>query len=251
MASIVSDTDAREFLGLAADDPVLPLIRRGVERAVTQWTGWELARASYTRYFPKIERGGEGTDFPGEFGVVPNTGGRTDEIYLDHKYVLASGFAVYEFAGAYAGQSDSTDWEALTLGDEFALDLFDDNVCRSGGVKRLGAEWPKARGSVKATYTAGFTATELSGVMDGSADYTDASDIRLAVQIALTKAWNEVMQHRKNQRGVAGPFTAESIEGYSYSKDAAAAALLTGMAAKLPLESLELLQPYRKYGLVV
>lgn len=233
--AIVSDTDACQILGLDATDVLLPLVRGPAEDACKDYLGWDPERSAKTEYYARTERGGESFYWLGEWGSHSSIGGRTDVQPLKRPWVLASGLQVWEFSGAWMGQSDDTDWELLTLGDEYYLDLDDDNVSESGHLIRLGAEWPKQRGSVKVTYTAGFTPTELNGAMTEDTDYTRASAIRLAVMETIAKAYNEMKAQQKNPRThAAGVLVGERVPDYGYTADGPATRLQQGMLIDVP-----------------
>jgi len=254
---IVTETEARAFCGAPEGDPVLTMIHRGVENDITQFLGWKPERQTHTRTFPHSEFGGRDDYFVGSFGVVPRAGGVTDVLALDHKYVLNDGtLYVQESAGAYFGQTTNTTWQTLTKGSHYAIEVDEDessdggHVSRSGTLLRIGTEWPKSRGSVRVTYNAGFTATELDGSLSGEADYTDASAIKYSVMQALGRAFNQAKMHQYTQQTgrPGGLATSESISGYSYSLDGASAQMTVGLGMVLPVEVMQRLQKFRKYG---
>jgi hypothetical protein len=230
------------------------MIHKAVEKDVAQFLGWEVERATYTRYFPKGDVGGKDDYFVGQFGSIPRVGGTTDALCLDHKYVLLnSTLRVYEYSGAYYGQVSETNWASneLTRGTHYALEMDgDEYVSRSGILIRLGADWPRSRGGVKVSYMAGFTATEFTGAMNGEADHTNASDIRYSVLQALGRAYSQAKMHQYSQKTgrVGGLVTSESIGGYSYSMDGGAAVAMAGMGQTLPVEVQHRLMKYRRFG---
>jgi len=257
--SIISDAEARDFLGIDSDDAILPYIRRPIEKAVKAFLRWNPERHTVTKYYPKGQVGGEYSNWPGEnvaggeetwpkrgSGIVNTVGGLSTVLQLDDKFVIPSGLTVYETAGAYMGQVSSS-WTLLTLGTHYWLDLDDANFCETGHLVRLNASWPKQPGSVKVTYSAGFTAAQLAGT---DSDY-DASDIRLATFIAVQKAYNEIKTNRPNTSTgrAAGPIVSETIDGYSYTLAQSSAVAQFGFAQALPLASKKLLQRYRSYRL--
>lgn len=255
--SIVSANEARAFCNAPEGDIVLSLVLKGVHKDIEQFLGWKPERATYKRLFTKGENGGRGDYFVGSYGGIPLSGGIRDTLPLDHKYVLNDGVLnVRECAGAYFGQAVGTDWETLTKGEHYAIEVDEDSssdgghVSRSGHLLRMGADWPTARGSVEVTYQAGFTATEFSGDLSGEADYTDASDIKYAALQAIGRAYNQAKMHQYGQQTgrPGGLATAESIAGYSYSLDGATAQATMGLGLVLPVEVMQRLQKYRRYG---
>ncbi len=249
---IVSDTDARAFTGADEGDSLLGMLQHGVERAVRQFVGWELERATYTRYYPRSDPGGDTDPFVVGQGSIASLGGLSEVLQLDHMYVLNSDLSVYEQSEAYYGQGSDADWSSnqLTKGESWVLDTADGQVSESGQLIRLDGTWPKQRGSVKVTYTAGFTASELLGTKSGVESYTDASDIRMAVLLALGKAYSQAKmhQHSGDPKRPSGLITSESITGYSYSLHPEVAAMMSGLADSLPLECHRLLHKYKRYA---
>lgn len=249
---IVSDADAHAFTGADEGDSLLGFVHLGIERAVTRFVGWKMERATYTRYYPRSDPGGDADPFVLGQGTVAALGGLSDVLVLDHCYVLNADMSIFEQSEAYYGQGDDADWSAnqLTRGESWVLDTADGYVSESGMVIRLDGTWPKQRGSVKAIYRAGFTASELLGTKSGAESYTDASDVRLAVLLALGKAYGQAKTHQYNKDakrpGVL--ITSESITGYSYGMHPEVAAMLAGLTGALPLESMRLLQSYKRYG---
>ena len=248
--AILSVEDATAILNLSCDDTLLPLLVNGAEKLCKNFMGWDPERSAQTEYYPVSERGGGYDHFVENWGSHLSTGGRTRILQLKRGFVLASGLVVEEYSGAYMGQNDDVSWETLTLGGSYILDLDDDNLSESGHLRRLGSYWPRSRGSVKVTYTAGFTSTELSGSMGGSTDYTDASDIRLAVMLMVQKMYNEMKPQQSSSSGsgagVAGPLTSEKVPDYSYTRDATSSRALTGMMLDLPPEIKQILNRYTK-----
>lgn len=248
--AILDNETARTFLGVDADEHLVPFLRPMVERAVEQCVGWSIEQATYTRYYPKGERGGANVPyFPGPFGGQPQVGGQTHCIFLDHKFVRSASLQAWEKSGAYYGQAETFDDDSeLTLGTHFVLDMDgSDAVSESGCLRRLGACWPTDPGSVKATYKAGFTSQELKG---SSGAAWDASDLRYAALLTLQQAFNQLKTHQKDEAtGRRGLIIAESIEGYSYQLDPRIAATLQGMVVEVPPAARNLLNKYRRYSI--
>ncbi len=249
--AILDNESARAFLDVDADEHLVPFLRPMVERAVEQCVGWEIEQATYTRYYPKSERGGGNVPyFPGTFGGQPQVGGQTYCIFLDHKFVRTTSLQVWEKSGAYFGQAETFDDDSeLTIGTHFVLDMDGSStVSESGCLRRLSAYWPTAVGSVKVTYKAGFSATELKG----SASTWDASDLRYATLLTLQQAYNQLKTHQKDaDTGKRGLITAETIEGYSYQLDPGVAATLQGMQVEVPPAARRILDKYRRYSIAM
>lgn len=251
---IVSDTDAIAYCGCDSGDPVLPMLHLGVEKAIKQFLRWNPVYTSYTEYYPKGEPGGADDEFVENYGSIPRRGGVGDTLQLQQKFVRKTPMRVFEQSGAWFGQATDADFDAneLTYGEQWVLELDDESgmVSRSGKIIRVGRQqWPKSRGSVKVVYVAGFSDNEFKGTTGGD-DYTDASDIRLAVLNTLGKCYNEAKMHqyRQSTGRPGGLVASESIPGYSYSMPADVAMAMAGNLRVLTPLAMDLLQPYRRYG---
>ncbi len=253
-ALIVPLADARAYCGADEGDPTLTTLHRGVEKAVKQFLRWDPVRTTHDEYLPKGEPGARNDYFVGNFGVVARYGGVGDTLQVSHGYCLRTPATVYEEAGAYFAQvtGNTLTSSPLTYGTQWAWELDDESreVSRAGILLRLDTDWPKDRGSVEVKYTAGFSANEFLGSTGGEGDYTDASDIRLAVLNSLGKCYNEAKMHKYDQATgrPGGLVTGESIEGYSYSLDGQVAMAMAGNLRCLTPMSMGLLQHYIRYG---
>lgn len=253
---IVTDTDAARFCGCDSTDAALLLLKPGAERAVVKFLRWDPVKptTAHTRYYPRGRSGGQytyQTDPTPARGVlrggdmVALSGGQSQILQLDHKYVLKAGLQVWEHEGAYFGDAAAfAAADLLVIGTDFAFETEDGVWSKAGHLKRIGANWPILEGSVKVSYFAGFTEEELKG----TATTADAADIRLATLLAIQKEYNQnVAQRVDANRGAVGVITSESISGYSYSVEGSSAQQLA-VSVSLPRESKLLLQPYRMYG---
>ena len=246
--SITTAEAVAEFIGVGDDATKLAVVAAlypWVERLVNKAVGWDLEQATHTEYYPKTERGGEYDAF------TQMEGGRSDVLALLHKWVRPSGLVVYEQVGAYAGQvagafgSDTV----LTLGSDYILELDTDNVCKSGHVRRLGRRWPKQIGSVKVTYTAGFTAAEFAGTASTG---IDASDLVYGVNLSCLKAYVQIMAQQPGANGGAsGVIVEERVGEYMHKFDSFTQGQLVGMKFTVPVEAAEIFFRYKSYSIAV
>jgi hypothetical protein len=246
--SIVSVAEARDIVGVADTDTLVPILHPFVEKTIEEKVGWEVERDTYTRYYPPHDRGAVPEYFPGDFGIVPMAGGRSQVIRLHHKFVLLAGLKVWEAPAAYFGQAtEFTDAShLLTEGSHYCLDTEDGVVSEGGHLRRLGAYWPRQPGSVKVTYTAGFTADELNG----SGGNVNASDLRYAELAQFQKAYAEGKTWQTDAAtGGFGPKQSESVPGYSYVNATNVAARLTGQSMVLTPQVEALIHRFRRYDL--
>lgn len=247
---IVTNEECESWLDIDSDDFLVPTIRPAVESAIHKYLRWHCVRATYTKFFPKTERGGERAPF-NSWGGQPATGGLSRVLMLDHKWVIPSGLVVQEDTTGYMGQNPDADYTTLTLGTEYYLDLDDANVSKTGHLIRIGRTWPKPRGSIKVTYTAGFTTDEFHGDAEIN---SDADPIRMAALLGVQKAYTQVLTNRPAKAGStkpSGPLISESVPDYSYRKDSSATLMLASMTVTLPQEAKDKLEPYRRYGIAV
>lgn len=245
--SIITDAEAMDIVGADASDTLVPMLRPLVEKVIQGRIGWKVEQAEYTRYYPPHARGAVPESFPGEFGVVPSHGSRAQVLRLHHKFVLLEDLQVWQALSAYFGQAEDFDSDTLlTIGDDYTLDTEDGVVSEGGYLRRRSGYWPRQPGSVKVTYTAGFTADEL----DATGGTTDASDIRLACLMQFTKTYREMASWKKSSvTGAAGPIESETLPGYSYKLSSAAANAMLGFARVLSPAVEELIHKYRRYDL--
>ena len=243
---ILSVAEAAIVLGVEADDATLNFLLPLTQRECEQFCGWELEQASYTRYYPKTERGGSPHPFVRDFASL-NNANTSRVIALDHKWVPPTGLRVWEKDGSYAEQAEvMTDDDELTVGTDFVLDLDESGFARSGHLIRLGSSWPYRRHSVKVLYTGGFTADEF----DAKAGEYDASSIKLAIMNAITVTYGQAKIHEKSDaNGSVGPIISENIQGYSYVRGMTLVDKLYGMKTLLPGNTMRALQKYKRYGL--
>jgi len=194
--AILSEAEALTFLGLAgtattAQRGALNMLLPMVEQQVKGFVGYQIEEATYTHYLPIGT--GRSTESPeirfydvqngkavaaSAFGRVPARA----VLYLP-EIPVRSIASVYEDETAYADQGDG-DFPASTLlasGDDYYLDIDSSGLCKSGALRRIGANWPTIPRTVKVTYTAGYTQAELTTGI--------AADIKLACLLAVQQAF--------------------------------------------------------------
>lgn len=147
-------------------------------------------------------------------------------------------------AGAFAAETTKT------LGVDFwpnndGRDSDGNEVCRDGILRSIGS-WPTSPGSVRITYTAGYTAAELHG----QDTIIDASPIAEAVMDeALRRARKIFLLKKKAAVGfVAGAFTSERLGDYSYSGEGSAASRLFSGGMDLLPETVQKLADFVNWG---
>ena len=249
--AILTNIELATVLGVSTSANNLDNAVLWSQRAAEAFVGYPLERATVTEYYPRSNTAVERDVFVDQ----PVTSSLWTRGYASRRHVLnlsrlpvqTSGLTVYEDDGAYGGQVSGSfaSSTALTLGEDFVLDIGQDGVSESGRLLRIGGAWPSRIGSVKVTYSAGYSANELIGDTSGAGDFIDASDIKDAIMLTAMFRFNELAANAGASGGSsAGPIVSESIEGYSYQLDSSFSARQLGMSQELPAEAKLKLQRY-------
>lgn len=208
VADIVSEEEVLSELGFS--DPTedqLTSIRRlklAAEKAARRFTGATLTQGTYTHYLPRTEGAAMNVLRLPEWPVRSIT-----SIYLDHNGYFG------QAPNAFAATT------ILTAGQDYYLNIDRGGMSFFGYVTRIGAMmqgrttlWPRTPGSVKITYVAGFSSSELSG--EATVDELNPQDIRAAVLLTIGARWH-ALENRQNAL-VPGDVQSESLEGWSETK---------------------------------
>lgn len=132
-----------------------------------------------------------------------------------------------------------------TIGGQNGLSA-SDGFCKSAMVQGISRRWPCEPGSVRVTYTAGYTENELRG--QGS--YHTAGQIKKATIDTLVANFKELIAQAKQVASSrAGSFVSENFGDYSYSLDAASLAM-TSFAMTIPASAHQNLQDHRNIGVL-
>lgn len=186
---------AKGFLNISVTtyDAQLTLLMEGIEQAIDTYCGRPMGRATVTEYYSPV----------GGYDLI-----------LDRWPIATTAdvSAVYEDYGGYWGQPSGTfdATTALVLGDDYAVRL--DGVSKRAVLTRIGAQWPYSSqytigslsgfrspsfGTVKVTYTAGFSAGSPADV--------------------IAAAYSEVAALWASRRTGLGFQTSAGMDGYSIS----------------------------------
>ncbi len=259
--AIVSLSDYATTLNVSAGDSVLAAIQPAVDAAVARFLRYDPEQASRTEYYPRRshphagvgERGTWDSDGTRAFWISRYGGTRMSDIIQVKNLPIRGAATVYEERGALAGQKSGSfgvDTQ-LTSGTQFWMDASESDgdgvlLSRSGQLLRRGSAWPDELGSVKVTYTAGYTATEFAGTASSN---VDASDIAMACKMLMQKMFMTIKATASSSTGsVAGVKLSERMGDYSYTTEGNTARQLAGMSANIVGEIAELLQPHVNYG---
>ncbi len=194
---ICEEQEILAFLDLATtasdhDRTMVAVLQPAVEQLVKEFLGYSVEQAAHTLFLPltdsqievgplsEIATGIPDYEVSGGVAYPQGVSGPKESMDLWSPEVpIRSVASLYSDSGAYAGSGDS-DFAAgslLTEGTNFWVDWDKSGICRSGRIVRIGSAWPRRKGTVQVTLTAGYTAVELTTGI--------ASGIKLAVLNAV------------------------------------------------------------------
>lgn len=277
---IITEAEARVVLGIesSATDTERALLTLLVPVAcnrVKQYLEYDPEQAELTEIYPRHNVGG-GVQIPSQSGQWRVNPAHTRAMFEDsnrsrdtlqlERLPVRSVSEVLVDTTANHGQadgafSDSTEWEQ---GSDFWVEWDRTysgsttiGLCGTGCLISYGS-WPTEIGTVRVKYRAGYSPEELAGraVSDATNDSVvtmnrvDASGIKRAALLTVTRAFHEAIAFRKHSRVgfVPGSLTSENMGDYSYQ--VAGGAGVTDMTVSLPPEAAEELDEYRNYGVL-
>lgn len=222
--------------------------------AVRRRLQYDPAYATRTEYYPTMQvnrqdREGiwEANDTQAYVRQVAEAA--TTELQLRHLPIRGSVTLYIDYDGRAGARSGAFGSSTLkTEGTDFwpnydGEDAAGVKFCRDGILRSEGL-WPANPGSVKVTYTAGYTQDELRGVDP----ILDASPIWEAVIDESVRRFIKAKQRMKRRAGWTGPLTSERLGDYSYSADASMLAALVGGGYDLLSETEAKLESFVNYG---
>jgi hypothetical protein len=157
----------------------------------------------------------------------------------------------------------------LKNGEDFWIEFEKESISESGCLIHRGC-WPVEPGSVAVRYIAGYSPAELQGQVDEDAaeadrelDYitcpgVDASPIAEAVMMTVAKGLHGHQALKKSDAGKGfdggNTYQSERLQDYSYTRPqnqtGAGTVQLTGNVVALPTDALEMLDPFKHYGIL-
>jgi hypothetical protein len=269
---IVNPAQLKLMLGISdevtpEEEAVLTQIHPEAESKVIEILGYDPQQRTRTEYYPRHYPGG-GTALPiGGFWDVnaqrthaqwtPAYGVAKDSLQLLNIPLRNISELRIDYNGRFGKGADAFPADSVkTDGEDYWGTWDEDNLCKSGIVQARGT-WPYEPGSVKVTYTAGYSETELHGrarttnVTDGV--YTNAGVNAAAISRAVIQtvvvAMNTWAQWKKKATTgfTAGPLKSEKLGDYSYAADGA---FLTALGFAVPPAAAEGLEEFQHYGLM-
>jgi hypothetical protein len=171
--AVCSTQDALNWLGLSSLDALAADCLQRAEQHVCDHLGWEfISQQSITEYLP-LDQATPMVNDPqyivdsGHQRAIPANYYSNNALQLRHVPVrpLVATPQIYEDWTAYFGQTPGSFPSSglLTMGVDYFIKTEEPGISWSGQLIRRTFWFPNIPGSVKATYTAGFSDTELSG----------------------------------------------------------------------------------------
>ena len=219
------------------------------EAAVKRFLGYDPVQKARTEFYPQQDYVNVTTRFIWETNSSvayqrEAVSAASINLFLRHVPIRSVTAVYQDRTRTFAASSlltENTDWWM----DADALD--DDGVKMSlSGILRSNGRWPAKSGSVKVTYTAGYSAAELHG----QKSIIDATPILEAVvDESVRRILKIINRGKKTGAGwTGGPLTSESLGDYSYSVDTNLMGKLLGLGDDLMGETMAKLQSYRNLG---
>lgn len=250
--SIINRADILTYLNLTSTSDnqqlaTIELLHRQVESAVKRYLGYDPTEVTdLVEYYPIIGRPDNRmpTGSFGQVGVGTAVVSGPEVIELATLPVRSITEVRVDRFGNFGQYSGGFGTDTIqTAGEDYMLDIDLQGVYSMSGHlrRRPGYRWPVEAGSVKVTYSAGFTEDELRG---DATNRVDASSIMLAVQTSVAFFFNKSAQLAS---GIVGALESERLGDYNYKVNSDSVKIDKSLRASgLTAEAAELLRPYRK-----
>lgn len=197
---------------------------RSATSAVVRHLKYNPVQSTHTEYYPQMDMGRQGREGIWEANdteayIRHVSEASTNELQIKNIPIRSITSLYVDYDGRSGTRTGSFAAETLKVAgsDYWAnFDLVDsagNKVCTDGIIRAQGT-WPDLAGSVKITYVAGYTATELRG----EDTVIDAGLIFEAVIDEAVRRVLKIYSRSKNRlAGFVGPLTSENLGDYSYS----------------------------------
>jgi hypothetical protein len=255
---IIDEGELRMALGIdatisAQERALLTMLHPEAEAAVKRVLRYDPQQRERTEFYPRARPDGHHNPVEGRYEstglravfVQENVEGT---LVLEHIPVRSVSALRVDYSGRYGQAAGAFPADtAWTLGTDFYLDLEQSGICKSG-ILIAERGWPQIPGSIKVTYTAGYSADEFSG--RDTTNYVDASAIKSAVLETFLVSWHRTYATRK-KTGVGfvpGAFASERLGDYGYSLGGGASQVLAGLVVDVPPSAKHRLEPFIHYG---
>ena len=222
-----------------------------VDGAIRRELGYDPVQRTDTEWYPRVETTSPSNssrtwDSNGTVAYITDTG-RAETLQLHRLPVRAITEIRVDYNGGFGQKAStfgaSTVW---TEGEDYYQELVRAGLNMTGNVFSM-TGWPREPGTVKVTYSAGYSNDEFAGRASSA---IDAGPIKLAAVEGMIATFKEIKINQKqgNAGFLAGPMTSERLGSYGYSLDSASAGMISGMQINLPPKALMLLAPFRHFG---
>jgi len=276
MPQIASEAEARVALGLTSaitDDEraAINLFLPAAEKAVVDFIGYDPVQREHTRYFPRTDPSG-GIGFPDSGWDVHSSGrsairyyptrasGMFPTLQLDVLPVRAVSDLRVDYDARHGQQTNAfAATTKRTPGQDYWTEDEAPNYCPSGCVFSR-STWPIEPGTVRVTFTAGYSPDEMNGRVETTGVDSDgyynrvgvsANPLKRAVLLTLTTQMQKWAALRKSETTgfVPGPKQSERLGDYQYSLGGDGGKAIAGLVVELPAPAAELAEPFRHFGL--
>lgn len=268
---ITSIADLQLMCGLSSsiteqERAVLTAIHPRVEASVKAFLGYDPEQSAWTEYYPRHDNAG-GLDVGGVWDVNASHtravwerfSSASDTLQLRNLPVRTISSLYVDTSGRFGkGSGAFPAATAYTEGTDFWGEYEAQYFCASGLLYSYGS-WPIEPGSIKVTYTAGYSRLELAGRSTSTTSSDENSEISTkgvdgsgivaaiaTTAVAAMNRWGLTKKH--SGAGFVGPIQSESAGDYSYSL--ASGYLVSLIGTSLPPEAIEQLNAYRHYGVM-
>jgi hypothetical protein len=229
MGQILDISEALLVLGLSGsvseeERGIVQESIRGAEGSIKRFLRYDPTQRTRTEYYPQSDfaRGSREVvwEVEGTTAVQRRLSeASTDELQLKHIPIRSISDLRIDYDGRHgqasgAFGSDSQKTEGVDFWASYdGWDSADADMCRDGILRSFGL-WPITPGSVRVTYTAGYTEDELRG----EDTVVDASPIWEAILDETVRRVRKRYASMKTTRGfLAGVIQSENLGDYSYS----------------------------------
>lgn len=274
--TIASEAEARVVLGLMgtitdAERAMLNLLLPAAEGRVIEHLGYDPEQREATEYYPRQDPAGGYTS--GTVAWDVDAGHRRAEMYVQggggtlypslqlQRLPIRSVTNVWIDYDAKHGSAPGAfpTSSRKTQGQDYWVE-FDAPGYGPTGCLFSSSAWPREPGTVKVAYRAGYSPLELNGRASSSGTDSDgnistagvnASPIKRAVLITLTAGMQKWAALSKSSTGwKPGGLSSERLGDYSYTVGGNAAETIASLTVELPGTAIDLLEPFRHYGLM-
>lgn len=261
---IVSPSELYIALGIAEsqtaqEKALVNMSLRSAEGAIRRHLQYDPVQRERTEYYPQMDLAPtpglgvwEVSSSDAYFRRVSQAA--TDQLQIKHLPIRSIGSLYIDYdgrsgarSGAFASDTQKTE------GEDFwpnwtATDADGNKVCTDGVIRSHGL-WPSEPGSVKITYTAGYSEDEFRG----NSTALDASPIWESVLDEAVRRVKKAASRAKSSAGglAVGPKASESLGDYSYSLNQAAFNTLIDGSRDLMPETKEKLQQFINLGSMI